>query len=102
MIHKPHVDWFALSPVLAMTGAAGLLMLVAVFAPKSSRRAISAIVCAAGFATAVGLAVALYQRSSSGAAIIADAIFRDRWAALAEIIGKDWRRHSSSAVEVSP
>ena len=34
MIQKPHVDWFALSPSLAMLGAAALLMLVAVFVPR--------------------------------------------------------------------
>ena len=35
VIHKPHVDWFALSPTLALLGAAGLLLLVAVFLPRA-------------------------------------------------------------------
>jgi len=30
-VTRPHVDWFALSPSLSMIGAAGILMLVAVF-----------------------------------------------------------------------
>ena len=86
MIHKPHVDWFAISPSLAMLGAAALLLMVAVFAPKSSRRAIAATVCGAGFATAFALAVVLAARSPHARAIVADAIFRDRWAATAQVI----------------
>ncbi len=86
MIHKPHVDWFAISPSLALLGATALLMLVAVFAPKASRRALAAIVCAAGFAAAFVFAIVLDDRSPHGAAIVADSIFRDRWAALAQVI----------------
>jgi NADH-quinone oxidoreductase subunit N len=86
VIHKPHVDWFALSPSLAMIGAAGLLMLVAVFAPRSIRKAVSAIVCGAGFATAFVFAVVLADKSPHGTTAIADAIFRDRWAAIAQVL----------------
>jgi NADH-quinone oxidoreductase subunit N len=86
VIHKPHVDWFALSPSLALLGAAGVLLMVAVFVPRVSRRAISAVVCGAGFVAAFGLAAALDERSPHGAAIVADAIFRDRWAATAQAI----------------
>ena len=42
-IAKPHVDWFAISPSLSMIGAAGILMMVAVFWPKASRRTASII-----------------------------------------------------------
>ena len=31
MISKPHIDWFALAPSLALLAAAGLLLMVAVF-----------------------------------------------------------------------
>jgi NADH-quinone oxidoreductase subunit N len=86
MIHKPHVDWFALSPSLSMLGAAGLLLLVAVFAPKASRKPASAVICGAGFVTAFVFGVLLADKSPRGAAIIADSIFRDRWTATAQIL----------------
>ncbi len=86
MIHKPHVDWFAISPSLAMLGATAVLLMVAVFAPRSSRRTIAATVCGGGFLTAFVLAIVLADRSPHGKAIVADAIFRDRWAATAQII----------------
>jgi NADH-quinone oxidoreductase subunit N len=86
VISKPHIDWFALSPSLSMLAAAGLLMLVAVFWPKSSRRAASAIVGGAGFAAGLVFAILLDDKSPHGAAIIADSIYRDRWAATAQVI----------------
>jgi NADH-quinone oxidoreductase subunit N len=86
VIHKPHVDWFALSPSLSMLAAAGLLMMIAVFWPRSSRRAASAIVCGIGFVTAFVFAILVDEKSPHGAAIIADSVYRDRWAATAQII----------------
>ena len=86
MIHKPHVDWFALSPTLALTVAAGLLLLVSVLTPRSIRKPLAATVAGAGFLTALGLAIALTDKSARGAAIHADAMFRDRWAGLAQVL----------------
>ena len=86
MIVKPHVDWFALSPPLALMGAAGLLLLVAVFVPRGPRRGVSAFVGFAGFTAAFVFAVVLDVKSQSGAAIVHDSIFRDRWAALAQVL----------------
>ena len=86
MIQKPHVDWFALSPSLAMLGAAALLMLVAVFWPKSSRRDASAVTAAAGFVTAFVLAILVAEKSPHATTIIADSLYRDRWAATAQLI----------------
>lgn len=86
MIHKPHVDWFALSPSLALLAAAGMLLMVAVFVPKASRRAVSALLCGAGFVAAFVFAVVVDDRSAHGAAIIADAVFRDRWSATAQAL----------------
>jgi NADH-quinone oxidoreductase subunit N len=86
MIHKPHIDWFAISPSLSLLGATALLMLVAVFAPKTSRRAVAAVVCATGFVVAFVFAVVLDEKSKHGAAIVVDAIYRDRWAATAQIL----------------
>ncbi len=86
MIHKPHVDWFALSPSLAMIGAAGLLLLVAVFVPRGMRKLASAVVCETGFVAAFVLAVLLADKSPHATTAVADAIFRDRWAAVAQVL----------------
>ena len=51
MIPHPHVDWFALSPSLALIGAAGLLLMVAVFVPRSGRKVVAA---GTGFLAFVG------------------------------------------------
>ena len=69
-----------------MLAAAGLLMMVAVFWPRSSRRAASAVVCGAGFVAGFVFAILVDEKSPNGAAIVADSIFRDRWSATAQII----------------
>ena len=56
-IDTPSVDWFALSPVLAMIAAAGALLMVAVFVPRDIRRTVAAAVCGAGFVAAFVLAI---------------------------------------------
>ena len=86
MIHKPHVDWFALSPTLALLAAAGLLLLMAVLVPRAWRKASSALVCGIGFVAAFVFAVMLADKSPNGQAIVAGAMFRDRWAATASIL----------------
>jgi NADH-quinone oxidoreductase subunit N len=86
VIHKPHVDWFALSPSLSLLAAAGLLLMVAVFVPRVSRKPVAASVCGAGFVASFVFAVLLADKSPHGAAIVADAIFRDRWAAVAQVL----------------
>ncbi len=105
MIDKPTVDWFALSPTLAMIAATGVLLLVAVFAPKRHLRSVSAIVCGLGFVVAFVFAVVLADQSPEASTAVADAIFRDRWAAVAQVLiagcgvvcvlishGERWRR----------
>jgi NADH-quinone oxidoreductase subunit N len=86
VIQKPHVDWFAISPSLALLGAAGLLLMVAVFVPRGTRRPVSASVAFMGFAVSFALAVVLDAKSPDGSAIVHDSIFRDRWAALAQVL----------------
>ena len=86
MINKPHVDWFALSPTLALIGASGLLLLVSVLAPKRTRKPLAATIAGAAFLTALVFAIALTNKSAHGAAIVADAIFRDRWTGLAQVL----------------
>ena len=86
MIHRPHVDWFALAPVNTLLLAAGLALLTAVLVPRKARRPVGASLCALGYAAGFGFAIAVYVRSAHGTGVIADAIRRDRWAALAQII----------------
>jgi len=86
VIPRPHVDWFALAPSLAMTGAAGLLLLVAVLVPRRWRKPAAAAGAGAGFAAAFALAVALAAKSPHATTAVAHAVFRDRWAALAQVL----------------
>jgi NADH-quinone oxidoreductase subunit N len=82
----PSVDWFALSPVLAMLAAAGALLLVAVLAPRRLRKPIAAGAAGAGFVTAFVLAIVLAVESPDPTTPVADTIFRDRWSAVAQIL----------------
>ena len=84
-IPRPPVDWFALSPELALLGVSGLCLMAAVLVPDVARRAVSAALAAGGFAAAFALAAVLYDRSG-GESVVAGAIRRDRYAALAAII----------------
>ncbi|TMK27532.1 MAG: NADH-quinone oxidoreductase subunit N [Actinobacteria bacterium] len=86
MIQRPHIDWFALAPVNALLAAAAIALLAAVLVPRRARRTTAATVCALGYAVAFGFAVALYVRSAHGHGVVADAIRRDRFAELAQII----------------
>ena len=86
MIHKPHVDWFAISPSLSLLAAAALLMLVAVFVPRPQRKLTAAAVCKLGFVAAFVFGVLLFVKSAHGGPIVADSIYRDRWAAFAQIL----------------
>jgi NADH-quinone oxidoreductase subunit N len=86
VIQKPTVDWFALSPSLALLCAAGVLLLMAVLVPRAWRKVSSALICGAGFVTSFVLAILLAGRSADGKAIVADSMFRDRWAAIASVI----------------
>jgi NADH-quinone oxidoreductase subunit N len=86
VIHRPPVDWFALSAVFALLGTTGVVLLAAVLVPAPARRAFSASITALGF---VGAGVAgglLYWRSADGTPVVSDAFMRDRWTALTTIV----------------
>jgi NADH-quinone oxidoreductase subunit N len=85
-IDTPHVDWLALSPTLALLGGSGLALLTAVLVPSWLRRTVAAIVAFAAFATAAGLAIAVFDRSASAQTLISESMDRDRLAALAQLI----------------
>ena len=82
----PVVDWFALSPALALLAAAGVALLGAVLLPRAAVRAFGAVVCALGFAGAGVAAGLLYWKSHEATYEVADAIIRDRFGALAQMI----------------
>ena len=86
MISKPHVDWLALSPTLALIGAAGLLLLVAVSVPRRPRRGVAAAIAFGAFLGAFALAVVVAAKTPNGAPIVADSIFRDRYAAFGQLL----------------
>jgi NADH-quinone oxidoreductase subunit N len=86
VIHRPHVDWFALAPVNALLLTSALALLCAVLVPRRSRKTAVALLCALGYAVAFGFATALYVRSGHGHGVVADAIRRDRLAELAGMI----------------
>ena len=83
---KPVVDWFALSPSLALLAAAGLALLGAVLLPRVALRVFSAVVCALGFAGAGVAAGLLFWKSPDATYEVADTIVRDRYGALAQLI----------------
>ena len=86
MIETPPIDWFALSPVLAMLAGSGLALMAAVLVPRRARQPFAAAVCALGFATGLVLAAVLYHYSAGGHGVIADAMRRDRFGIYAELI----------------
>ena len=83
---KPTVDWFALSPSLALLGAGGMALLVAVLVPRRVRVPLAALVAAGGFAGAFVAAALLFWKSPEARTVIADAIRRDRFGSLAQMI----------------
>src|SRR5438132_1687889 len=85
-IHTPHVDWFAMSPALTLLGASAVCLLAAVLLPAAQRRWFSAWVTAGAFVGAFVAAALLYDRSPHPEGVIANAIVRDRFGALAAII----------------
>jgi NADH-quinone oxidoreductase subunit N len=85
-LNTPPIDWFGLSPVLALTGTSFAALLCAVLVPRGVRRLASAGIAVAGFTAGIVLAVWLYVDSASGHTIAAGAYSRDRWTSLGQII----------------
>ena len=86
MIQTPTLDWFALSPVLTLLGASGLALLGSVLVPRGARKPLAAFLCAVGFAGAIAAAALVYWKTPEGRDVIAEAIRRDRFGALAQMI----------------
>ena len=86
MIDKPTVDWLALSPTLALLAATALALMVGVLPPERTRKAVSALVCALGF-VGTGIAAAfVFAKSGDPTGAVANAVVRDRFGALAQIL----------------
>ncbi|MEI7760799.1 MAG: NADH-quinone oxidoreductase subunit N [Thermoleophilia bacterium] len=85
-IATPTVDWLALSPAIALLGAAALCLLGAVLVPVSARRAFSALVAGTGFIVAGALAALVFYYSPEQQLLIAESLTRDRLAALTQIL----------------
>jgi NADH-quinone oxidoreductase subunit N len=83
---KPTVDWFALAPSLALLGGASLALLGAVLVPVIARKLFAAISAALGFGAAGVFAGLLYSETPRATLEVADAITRDRFGALAQIV----------------
>jgi NADH-quinone oxidoreductase subunit N len=86
VIPTPKVDWLALSPVLALLGASGFVLLAAVIVPRSARAFVGAFVSAGGFVAAGILAGVVFADAEHGRNVIEGTYAFDRWAALAQII----------------
>ncbi len=86
MINTPSIDWFGLSPILALTGASFCALLCAVLVPRTARRVAAAGCSLAGFTAGLVLAIWLYVDSADGHTIVAGAFYRDRWTMLGQII----------------
>jgi len=86
VINTPSIDWFGLSPILALTGASFLALLCAVLVPRTTRRVAAAGCSLAGFMAGLVLAIWLYVDSADGHTIVAGAFYRDRWTMLGQII----------------
>jgi NADH-quinone oxidoreductase subunit N len=86
VIPRPHVDWFALAPIMALLAATAIALLGAVLVPPRARRMFTAVVCALGYAVALGFAIALYARTGHGHTEIANSMVRDRFGEFAQMI----------------
>jgi len=86
VIETPQVDWFALSPTLALLGASGVALLGAVLVPWWLRRGLAAFAAFGGFVTAGILAGFVFDRSDEEQELLVQSMTRDRLGALAAII----------------
>jgi NADH-quinone oxidoreductase subunit N len=86
MIDTPNVDWLALSPALALLGAAAVALLGAVIVPRAAVRAFSVVVSVAGFGTSAVLSAVVFDRSSEATSLIAESMTRDRFGAAAALV----------------
>ena len=85
MIDTPTVDWFALSPTLALLGAAAVALL-SVLLPAWMQKGVAATGAFVGSVTAAALAVAVFDESSAQEILLEGTMAQDRLAAFAQVI----------------
>jgi NADH-quinone oxidoreductase subunit N len=85
-IDTPHVDWFALSPILSLLAAAGLALLAAVLVPRAARRTTGAVLAALGFAGAIVFGVLLFTHTHEPSLVAGGGFLRDRLAAASAVL----------------
>jgi NADH-quinone oxidoreductase subunit N len=83
---RPAIDWFQLSPELALLSAAGLCMLIAVLVPRWAEKPLAGFTSGLGYLGAFVAAAVLYDHSSRHHADIASAVQRDKLGALAAMV----------------
>ncbi len=85
MIDTPHVDWLALSPTVALLGAAGVALLSALL-PAWMRKAVAGSAAVVGFVLAAVLAGWVFDESPTPEVLLEGSMVRDQLAALAQVI----------------
>ena len=85
-LNTPHIDWFGISPVLALIGTSFAALLCAVLVPRAVRRVAAASISVVGFTAGIVLAIWLYVDSADGHTIVSGAFYRDRWTTLGQVI----------------
>jgi len=85
VIDTPSVDWLALSPTLALLGAAGVALL-SVLLPEWMRKGVAAVAALLGFAASAALAGWVFDESSTRELLLEGTMVQDRLAALAQVI----------------
>ncbi|HKT43697.1 MAG TPA: NADH-quinone oxidoreductase subunit N [Gaiellaceae bacterium] len=86
MIHTPHIDWFAIVPILVLLGGSFAALLSAVLGPAAWRGRVAAAIAVATSTGAIVTSIWLYVDSANGHRVIADSFYRDRWTALSQVI----------------
>jgi NADH-quinone oxidoreductase subunit N len=82
----PHVDWFAISPSLALLAGGGVALLSAVLVPPWLQAPLAAFAAACGFIGAFVAAALLFWKSPEAQTLVGDAMTRDRFGSLAQLI----------------
>ncbi|HKG10099.1 MAG TPA: NADH-quinone oxidoreductase subunit N [Gaiellaceae bacterium] len=85
-MNTPSVDWFAISPSLALLAGGGAALLVAVLVPRWLRAPAAAFAAACGFAGAFVAAALLYWKTPEAQTLLSDTMVRDRFGSLAQMI----------------
>lgn len=85
MIDTPSVDWLALSPTIALLGAAGVALLAALL-PAWMQKGVAGVAALAGFVVAAALAGYVFAESASPEVLLEGTMVRDQLAALAQVI----------------